>query len=57
MTVAEKIRKGTEPLSVWRSVQCARQYIKAKVLMAASRAASVEYQFIDGSKLTCRVYW
>lgn len=62
MTVAEKIKRSTKPLTWDRVLLCGANRVKTHVLMSnwktlSLRVTAVEYTFIDGSKLTCRVYW
>ena len=57
MTVAEQIKRSTKPLTEARDMDSFISAVKIKVLMSTLLISAYEYQFIDGSKLTCRVYW
>jgi hypothetical protein len=61
VTVAEQIKRSTKPLSHARLMFCEKYYLKRTVLLSlysnSQSIGAAEYQFIDGSKLTCRVYW
>jgi hypothetical protein len=57
MTVAEQIKRSTKPLTWERDFLAWVEAVKITVLMRTLRINAYEYQFIDGSKLTCRVYW
>lgn len=57
MTVAERIKSKTKSLSIQRAYFSRRNAVKSVQLMKSMQAYAIEHQFIDGSKLTCRVYW
>jgi hypothetical protein len=57
VTVAEQIKRNTKPLTENRDFSAYFQAVKMTVLMSTLLISSYEYQFIDGSRLTCRVYW
>lgn len=57
MTVAEQIKRSTKPLTQRRLMVAYKNSVNIKTLMSSWPIFCHEYQFIDGSKLTCRVYW
>lgn len=61
MTIAEKIKRSTKPLSLARVFMCYQHSVKRLVLLSSlhntNGIGAAEYTFIDGSKLVCRVYW
>jgi hypothetical protein len=61
MTVAENIKRSTKPMSLTRTIRACENCVKHKILISSfsnsNQISAAEYWFIDGSKLTCRVYW
>ena len=57
MTVAEKIKRSTKPLSGNRWILSLEECIARTILMNSRRCRAAVFTFIDGSKLTCRIYW
>jgi hypothetical protein len=57
MTVAEQIKRRTAFNSNMRTIACSIHAVKHKNLMRCYPVFCNEFTFIDGSKLTCRVYW
>jgi hypothetical protein len=56
MTVAEQIKRRTKALTHQRDYVSWRNAVKSTKLFGLKNVAAYEYQFIDGSKLTCRIY-
>jgi hypothetical protein len=57
MTVAEQIKRSTEFNSARRIITCYIHAVRVKTALYTRDVGCGEFTFIDGSKLTCRVYW